>query len=207
VNPVYGKRPGNREFTQSRDATVDLVYIYKLKKQPKKSCYTVVVRGCKNRTCRLAARSVVQYSTVQYTTVKYIYIYILWLMFGRSESESCMRQNACYPVKRGFTQLRGATVDLSLQRRTCPSKFGLPVNNTVKKEELTRIIRNCLLVSMDLATKNNPIRVPGIWKDTGIKRIGIEWAQRIYVVERRIGLFKRSETEMLTDGSGRAWRD
>jgi hypothetical protein len=41
---------------------------------------------------------------------------------------------------------------------------------------------------IDLATKNNPIRVSGIRKDTGIKRIGIEWAQRIYV-ERRIELF------------------
>jgi hypothetical protein len=40
---------------------------------------------------------------------------------------------------------------------------------------------------MDSSTKINPIRVSGIRKDTGIKRIVIKWAQRIYV-ERRIEL-------------------
>jgi hypothetical protein len=61
----------------------------------------------------------------------------------------------------------------SLQNQAFSSKFGLPVNNTVKKEELTWKTWNCLLESMDSSTK----------PDTGIKRIVIEWAQRIYVVE------------------------
>jgi hypothetical protein len=45
----------------------------------------------------------------------------------------------------------------------------------------------CSNESMDSSTKTR--YVSGIQKDNRIKRIVIEWAQRIYVVERRIELF------------------
>jgi hypothetical protein len=50
----------------------------------------------------------------------------------------------------------------SLQNRAFSSKFGLPVNNTVKKEELMCKTRNCLLESIRNLESNrriNPIRV------------------------------------------------
>jgi hypothetical protein len=90
------------------------------------------------------------YSIVEY--IKYI-----GLMIGQIESESCIRQNAC---SQEVTQSRDATVNLIetrglvQKRKTVPKacKIGLyppnctsPVNNTVKKEELTRKTRNCLL--------------------------------------------------------------
>jgi hypothetical protein len=51
----------------------------------------------------------------------------------------------------------------------------------------------------------NPIRVSGIQKDTGIKRIVNRMGSED-LVERRIELFQK-DTEKLTVGSGGAWRD
>jgi hypothetical protein len=49
----------------------------------------------------------------------------------------------------------------SLQNRAFSSKFGLPVNNTVKKEELMCKTRNCLLESIRNLESNRRINPMG----------------------------------------------
>jgi hypothetical protein len=93
-----------------------------------------------------------------------------------------------YPARRAFPgrwtlrKIKEPPVS-SVQIRAFPSKFNFTSDNTVKKEELTRKIRNCLLGLMDSSTKS----------DMGTKRIIIEWAQRIYVVGDNIGLFQSEQ--------------
>jgi hypothetical protein len=77
VNPVYGKMPVKSEFAQSRHAkTVSAKTV---------SGWTRLVY-IEDRTFRLAVRALLQYSTVQYSTEG----------IGLVESESCIRQKACY---------------------------------------------------------------------------------------------------------------
>jgi hypothetical protein len=79
----HNRNPVNRNDTQSRGAMVDLIYILN---NIYISKYLLKEKICtggdhKNRTFRFAARSLVQYSTVG---------------IGLVESESCIRQKACY---------------------------------------------------------------------------------------------------------------
>jgi hypothetical protein len=97
------------------------------------------------------------------------------------------------PVEKGFMQLRDAkTVPKACKIGLSLPNLTLPVNNTVKKEELTWKTWNCLLESMDSVV--NETRY-GYQKDRN--RMGSE-----DLVEREIEVFQRSETETLTMGSG-----
>jgi hypothetical protein len=67
-------------------------------------------------------------------------------------------------------------------------------NRETRKLQSRDAIRESIDVRMQsridgIGNECNPKRVPGIQEDMGIKRIVIKWAQRIYVVERRIELF------------------
>jgi hypothetical protein len=79
-----------------------------------------VGRGRENRTFGFVAQSLVQMP--RYT------------VFGRVESESSTQQNACRTGIYAVERRENCTEDL--QNQTFSSKYGLPVNNTVKKEEL-----------------------------------------------------------------------
>jgi hypothetical protein len=75
---------------------------------------------------------------------------------------------------------------LSLQRWTCPSKLDCVVNNTVKKEELTRKTRNCLLELMESSTET-PDTIIGYPKGYGYQKDHNQMGSEDLVVERETG--------------------
>jgi hypothetical protein len=108
-NPVYSKVPVIRKFTQSRGATVDLIYIlytYRRNEARRSILYIYYILIEKSVVARITKGPLdLQrghwYSTVQYSRVEYrtqrssIYNNIIRLMFGRSGNESFIQQNAC----------------------------------------------------------------------------------------------------------------
>jgi hypothetical protein len=123
VNPVCGKMPVKREFSQLRDATVDLVLYYNII-YIGKNC--ISAGSQQDLTTCSAVTGTVQYSTVQRSAIRYSGVSKVNPVYDKTGVKSDLTQSR-------DAKLRNLRI-LSSQSRACPSKLDFVVNKTVKKE-------------------------------------------------------------------------